>query len=119
MLKKLIRKWLGLESLEDRFARSLSDVKLLERETQELYSRTSHNSVNIREIHEAINIGVDVSPYNNSYYEGSWAVVVIKGKQPIVKFLDLRGYHVSEIEEIIKRFERTSKTIDSPFNMFR
>lgn len=61
------------------------------------------------------NISLDVSPYENT----SWAVISIQGKPEYVRFINLSNRDMRSIHSFLKQFEKTNKTVDSPFGFFR
>lgn len=63
---------------------------------------------------ERFEIAADINQY-----EDSWAVFVVKGRTPLVHFIDLRGVQPREIEELVMRYQGVKSTLDTPFAAIR
>ena len=56
------------------------------------------------------NAGVDVDYHSKN----SWAVICIDGHPEYIKFVDLKGSEVRDIENFLRRFEKSNVVVDSP-----
>lgn len=63
---------------------------------------------------ERFELAADINQYSDS-----WAVFVIKGRTPLVHFIDLRGVQPREIEELVMRYQGINSTLDTPFAVIR
>lgn len=110
MIKKF-KKWfyryrdLKLELKELKYGQSLKNNELIQELT---YLRGE-----VKSVRRTFNLAADIA--YQPKYNRSWAVIAINGKQPTVKFIDLDRKYGAEIEEIIRRFEKVDKVVDSPF----
>ena len=64
-----------------------------------------------RRIKEMFGVGVDFHPSSDE----NWAVICLKGKPEYVRFVDLRGKDVRELQLFLKHFG--SPVIDAPFGI--
>lgn len=102
-LKCKIKDWLR----EEVFKEELSSIKFMK-----LQCKNTLNEVNeMKSLHQRItNVGVDVDYHGKN----SWAVVCIDGHPEYVKFVDLKESEARDIENFLRRFERSNIVVDSP-----
>lgn len=110
-MKKWLRKVLGVNDLEGKQIELQKSIEELSREissVKELNQKViSQNDF----ILSQFNISADIYPRENH----SWAVISIQGKPEYVKFVNLSNRDMRSVHEYLKQFERTNRTIDSPF----
>lgn len=105
-LKCKIKDWLR----EEVFKEDIDSIK-----SMKLQCENTLNEVNkIKSLYQQItNVGVDVDYYGKN----SWAVICIDGHPEYVKFVDLKESEARDIENFLRRFERSNIVIDSPFRV--
>lgn len=105
-LKCKIKDWLR----EEVFKEDIDSIK-----SMKLECKNTLNEVNkIKSLYQQItNVGVDVDYYGKN----SWAVICIDGHPEYVKFVDLKESEARDIENFLRRFERSNIVVDSPFRV--
>lgn len=105
-LKCKIKDWLR----EEVFKEDIDNIK-----SMKLQCENTLNEVNkIKSLYQQItNVGVDVDYYGKN----SWAVICIDGHPEYVKFVDLKESEARDIENFLRRFERSNIVVDSPFRV--
>ena len=95
---------------EEVFKEDIDSIK-----SMKLQCENTLNEVNkIKSLYQQItNVGVDVDYYGKN----SWAVICIDGHPEYVKFVDLKESEARDIENFLRRFERSNIVIDSPFRV--
>jgi protease II len=107
-IKKKLISFLGIDLLERDMKQENNKLK------SELNKLKSLNEKIIEEnnfLIKQFNISADINHYENH----SWAVISIQGKPEYVKFINLSDQDMRSIHMFLKQFERTNRTIDSPF----
>lgn len=105
-LKYKIKNWLR----EEVFKEELGSIK-----SMKLQCKNTLNEVNeMKSLYQQItNIGVDVDCHDKN----SWAIVCIDGHPEYIKFVDLKGSEARDIENFLRRFEKSNVVVDSPFRI--
>ena len=72
----------------------------------------SHNqTITVSNLLQNIDVSVDLHKY-----APSWAVISIQGeKSDYIKFIDLGQRDIREIQTFLRRFDRSKRKIDAPF----
>lgn len=118
-IRNKLRGFLGIEKVED-------NIEILVDLSNERHQRLNARMKDVEETNldvintsnallNQFNLSVDHYPHENH----SWAVISIQGKPEYVKFIDLSRRDALDIHSFIKRYERTNRTIDSPFQIFK
>mgnify|MGYP004667062445 CR=1 FL=1 len=105
-LRCKVKDWLR----EEVFKEELSSIK-----SMKLQCENTLNKVNeMKSLYQQItNVGVDVDYHGKN----SWAVICIDGHSEYVKFVDLKGFEARDIENFLRRFEKSNIVVDSPFRI--
>ena len=110
-LKCKIKKWLR----EEVFKEELKTLELMNSRCTYAVHQSDHALNEVEEmklLYQSItNVSVDVDYHGKN----SWAVICIDGHPEYVKFVDLSGSEARDIENFLKRFERSNVVVDSPF----
>lgn len=134
MIRKWIKKWLGItkletdnialrcanESLTERFALFREHVKKLQDQqehAQFMEAKANASAVSARQAYERVEkladiflVGLDYSP---SGYDKSWVVCCIRGKMERVQFMDVSNKEAIEIQKFLSMFNRENVTVDA------
>ena len=89
-MKKLIRKWLGIDKIE--------------KENRRLKGL----------FHNYLEVSADISPSQKGM---SWAIVHLKGKPEVLRFYGGNHYEIKEIAHFLRQFSRENRLIDAPIQL--
>jgi hypothetical protein len=115
-LRKKLKQFLNVDKLEIDYKSLLSSYHIIEMKYRDMQKLNKDILDQNEYIMNQFNISADISPYS---HEHSWAVISIQGKPEYVRFVHLSNGDMREIHQFLKRYERTNRTIDSPFQMFK
>lgn len=107
-IKNKLISYLGISSLEKTL---LENNRKLTRKLNELESCNqkiiSENDLLVKQF----NLSVDI----NHIEKHNWAVISVQGKPEYVRFIELSNRDIRSLHSFLKQFERTNRTVDSPF----
>ncbi len=117
-IKNKLRKYLGIEEVEEQINVLASDIEKGDRKISDAINQSNMAisvSRKLQKTSESLinqfNISADIYPHEKS----SWAVISIQGRPEYVKFVNLSNRDMREISSFLRQFEGTNRTIDSPF----
>ena len=77
---------------------------------EQAINSTKANDEIIRNVLTNAGVSVDVNEYNGR----SWACISIQGRrEDFIKFVDLSGRDICEIQHFLRHFDRKNRTIDA------
>lgn len=110
-LKCKIKDWLR----EEVFKEEIEDFRFMKLQCMNASAhsdRALHEVDEMKLLYQSItNVGVDADYHGKN----SWAVICIDGHPEYVKFVDLKGSEARDIENFLRRFEKSNVVVDSPF----
>lgn len=112
-LKKWVWKKLGVTDVIN----AVDEIKYIQKEIKGERAEIIGVGLQVKQLHDSMrnifSIGMDLSVKGDS----SWAVICSNGETKYVRFIDLRGKDIHEIEKFLKHFE--SSVVDAPFGVFK
>lgn len=105
-LKYKIKNWLREEVFKEEF----DGIKSMKLQCKNTLNEVSKMKLLYQQI---TNVGVDVDYHSKN----SWAVICIDGHPEYIKFVDLKGFEARDIENFLRRFEKSNVVVDSPFRI--
>lgn len=90
MFKRLIKKYLGIDEIEER---------------QDYLDKLFKSY---------LNVATDISPSQKGI---SWAIVYLEGKPEVLRFYGGSKYEIWEIRDFLRQFNKENQLIDAPLAM--
>lgn len=112
MIKKITNWFFRYKRLKDRISILEEENLAYQEDIFNLKIKTKGLQSDYEILKHHLNLGIDVSP---NKHDPSWAVVCLNGKDPVVKFYDLRDQDVREIDLFLRNFDVKNKVVDAPY----
>lgn len=126
-MKKLIKKWLGIDILSEELYQCKEKIKILNMELrksnelflevkQELYDSKQLVENCLNTMNSICEVAVDISPMDRSQrYDENFAVVCIHGKRNYIKLCKLNQQDIRGVESFLRQFKYSNRIVDSYF----